>query len=206
MHSIVSELAIANESRGRASVVILADKDKVEMEDELHAAVADLGKTKVICRTGDPKNLGDLQLGSPQWARSIILLAPEDTEDPDAEVIKVALALTNGPSRARGEVPHRRRAERSRQPRGGTPGRQGRGALGARPGGDRTDHRAELPQSGLSVVYQEFLDFDGDEIYFTTQPSLVGKTYFDAQLAFPKCARDRPAHRRGADPTRPRRP
>ena len=39
-------------------------------------------------------------------------------------------------------------------------------------------------QSGLSVVYTELLDFDGDEVYFTTQPELVGKTYFDAQLAF----------------------
>ena len=36
------------------------------------------------------------------------------------------------------------------------------------------------------MVYGE-LDFDGDEIYFTEQPSLVGRTYFDAQLAFPKC-------------------
>jgi voltage-gated potassium channel Kch len=39
-------------------------------------------------------------------------------------------------------------------------------------------------QSGLSVVYSELLDFDGAEIYFTEQPSLVGRTYFDAQLAF----------------------
>jgi len=33
-------------------------------------------------------------------------------------------------------------------------------------------------------VYTELLDFDGDEVYFSTQPELVGKTYFDAQLAF----------------------
>ncbi|MBI5028356.1 MAG: potassium transporter TrkA, partial [Actinobacteria bacterium] len=31
-------------------------------------------------------------------------------------------------------------------------------------------------QSGLSVVYSELLDFDGDEIYFTEQPSLVGRS------------------------------
>jgi hypothetical protein len=39
-------------------------------------------------------------------------------------------------------------------------------------------------QSGLSGVYTELLDFGGDEIYFTTQPGLTGRTYFDAQLAF----------------------
>lgn len=35
-------------------------------------------------------------------------------------------------------------------------------------------------QSGLSSVYQELLDFDGDEIYFAPAPSLVGHT-FDAR-------------------------
>jgi voltage-gated potassium channel Kch len=34
------------------------------------------------------------------------------------------------------------------------------------------------------VVYAELLDFDGAEIYFTEQPALVGKTFFDAQLSF----------------------
>ena len=42
-------------------------------------------------------------------------------------------------------------------------------------------------QSGLSLVYTELLDFDGDEIYFTEQPSLAGKTYAEAQLAFADC-------------------
>jgi hypothetical protein len=39
-------------------------------------------------------------------------------------------------------------------------------------------------QSGLSVVYTELLNFDGDEIYFAQEPSLVGKTYADALLAY----------------------
>jgi hypothetical protein len=39
-------------------------------------------------------------------------------------------------------------------------------------------------QSGLSVVYTELLDFDGDEIYFQEEPSLVGKTFADALFAY----------------------
>src|SRR5205085_7600613 len=35
-------------------------------------------------------------------------------------------------------------------------------------------------QSGLSVVYTELLDFDGDEIYFQQEPALEGKTFRDA--------------------------
>lgn len=188
VHSIVSELAIANESRSRASVVILADKDKVEMEEEIRAECPDLGRTKVICRSGDPMNLTDLPLGSPQWARAIILLAPEDSPDPDSDVIKTALALTNNPSRP----PEKFHivAELSDPENLEVAKMVGRDevhwVVGPEVIGRITVQSCR--QSGLSVVYQEFLDFDGDEIYFTSQPSLVGKTYFDAQLAFNKCA------------------
>lgn len=188
VHSIVSELVIANESRGKASIVIVADRDKVEMEDAIAAEAGALGRTRVICRTGDPKNLTDLHLGSPQWARSIILLAPEDSDDPDAEVIKVALALTNGPARPEGsyhivaELSDPANLEVAR-----LVGREEvHWVLGSEVIGRITVQSCR--QSGLSVVYQEFLDFEGDEIYFTEQPTLVGRTYFDAQLAFPKCA------------------
>jgi Trk K+ transport system NAD-binding subunit len=43
-------------------------------------------------------------------------------------------------------------------------------------------------QSGLSLVYTELLDFDGDEIYFSEQPALVGRTYAEAQLHFDDCS------------------
>jgi hypothetical protein len=39
-------------------------------------------------------------------------------------------------------------------------------------------------QSGLSSVYTELLNFSGDEIYFTREPSLVGKTYGQALMAY----------------------
>jgi len=39
-------------------------------------------------------------------------------------------------------------------------------------------------QQGLSVVYQELLDFGGDEIYFKAEPALVGKTFGEALAAY----------------------
>ncbi|MGH2346209.1 MAG: CASTOR/POLLUX-related putative ion channel, partial [Chloroflexota bacterium] len=39
-------------------------------------------------------------------------------------------------------------------------------------------------QSGLSVVYTELLDFDGDEIYFQPEPGLAGRTFGEALLAY----------------------
>jgi ion channel POLLUX/CASTOR len=184
IHSVVHELAIANESRGRATIVVLADKDKVEMEDEIRLAAGNLGKTSVICRTGDPKRLTDLAMVSPSAARSIILLAPEGSADPDAEVIKTALALTNNPGRKPephhivGELADPENLEVAR-----LVGKdEAHWVLGPDLIGRITVQSCR--QSGLSVVYQELLDFDGDEIYFTEQPALVGRTYFDALLSF----------------------
>jgi hypothetical protein len=37
IHQVVGELIIANESRKRATIVVMANRDKVEMEDELKA-------------------------------------------------------------------------------------------------------------------------------------------------------------------------
>lgn len=188
VHSIVNELAIANESAGRSSIVILANQDKVAMDDAIKAQCPHLGRTRVITRSGDPTSLSDLAMASPQWARSIILLAPEGSPDPDSDVIKTALALTNNPGRP--ESAYHIVAELT-DPENLQVARLAGGdevhwVLGAEVIGRITVQSCR--QSGLSVVYQEFLDFDGDELYFTTQPSLIGKTYFEAQLAFNKCA------------------
>ena len=39
-------------------------------------------------------------------------------------------------------------------------------------------------QAGLSAVYSELLDFDGCEIYTVEQPTLAGKTFGDAVMAY----------------------
>ena len=181
---VVSEICIANESRRRPVIVVLADKDKVEMEDELRAQVSRIGKTKIICRTGDPMSLTDLEIANPASARSIILLAADGSPDPDADVIKTALALTNNPRRKPEKFHIVGALESSANLEAATlVGRdEAHWVLGDDLIGRITVQSCR--QSGLSVVYSELLDFDGDEIYFTTQPALYGKSYFDAQLAF----------------------
>ncbi|MBK4346015.1 CASTOR/POLLUX-related putative ion channel [Lacisediminihabitans changchengi] len=181
---IISEIAIANESRRRPVIVVLAPEDKVEMEEAIRANVPDTGKTRIIVRSGDPMSLTDLELANPQGARSIIILAPEGSDDPDSAVIKTGLALTNNPRRKAekyhivGEIadPHNLEAAT-------LVGRDEAHWVLASDLISRITVQS-CRQSGLSVVYTELLDFDGDEIYFTTQPSLYGSTYFETQLAF----------------------
>ncbi len=51
---VIGELVIANESRRRPRIVIMADRDKVEMEDEIAGKIGDLKNTRIICRSGEP--------------------------------------------------------------------------------------------------------------------------------------------------------
>src|SRR6187402_1142660 len=182
--SIVSEISIANQSRARSAIVIMAPGDKVEMEDAIRSEVGKTGKTKVIVRSGDPMNLRDLALVSPDQARSIILLAPDDDDDPDSTIIKTALALTNNKHRKTGEyhivgeLSHPANLEAAH-----LVGRQEAHWVLANDLISRVTVQS-CRQSGLSVVYTELLDFDGDEIYFTQQPSLYGRSYFETESAF----------------------
>ena len=49
--SIISELTIANENRRQACIAVLAEKDKVEMEDEIRAKIGNSNGTRIVCRT-----------------------------------------------------------------------------------------------------------------------------------------------------------
>ncbi|MFL5844656.1 MAG: CASTOR/POLLUX-related putative ion channel [Solirubrobacteraceae bacterium] len=184
--TIVSELAIANESRKRPAVVVLAEQDKVEMEDAIREKVPELRGTRVVCRTGSPIDLDDLEIVNHQTARSIIVLAPEG-EDPDSEVIKTVLALTRGPRRR--EEPYHIVAEIQ------NPANLEAARLVAGDEAIVIDKRETIArlivqtsrQSGASVVYTELFDFDGDEVYFHRDERLEGKTYGEALLAYEDC-------------------
>jgi|JI10StandDraft_1071094.scaffolds.fasta_scaffold206563_2 voltage-gated potassium channel Kch len=174
--SIVSELVIANENQRRAAVVILGERDKVEMEDEIRERVGDTKTTRVICRSGNPADMDDLAIVNLPESRSIILLPPVGAES-DIQTIKALLAITNSPGR-RAE-PYHVVAE-IREPRN-----LAVAALAARNEVELVlvpDLLARVTvqtsrQAGLSVVYQELLDFGGDEIYFKEEPALAGKPF-----------------------------
>ncbi len=173
--TILSELVIANENRQRPRIVILAEKDKVEMEDEIRDEVGDTGKTRIICRTGSPLDLNDLEIVNPHQARAIIVLAPE-SQDPDSEVIKTILALTNNPHR-RAEPYHivAELAELKNLEVARMVGRDETQLIVTNDLISRIIVQTSR-QSGLSVVYTELLDFGGDEIYFADEPKLAGRT------------------------------
>jgi ion channel POLLUX/CASTOR len=182
--TILNELMAASENQVNARIVILADKDKVDMEDEIRERVEVKGKTRIICRNGSPIDPNDLEITNPHAAKSIIVLPPEST-DPDTDVIKTVLAITNNPNR---RVKPYHIVTQIRNPKNMDV---------LRLVGDKDNVQAVQTgdliarivaqtsrQSGLSVVYTELMNFGGDEIYFKSEPALAGKTFGEALLMF----------------------
>ena len=183
VYSIIGELLIANENQKDPCIVILAERDKIEMEDDIRAKFPSTRNTRVICRSGNPLDLDDLAVVDPHSARSIIVLAPE-AENPDIHVIKSVLAITNNPSRK--QEPYHVVAE-IREPRNLEAAALVGGEEAIYIQGEDLIARVTAQtcrQSGLSVVYTELLDFDGAEIYFKDEPALAGRTYREVIAAY----------------------
>ncbi len=163
--------------------MVLAERDKVEMEAEIRVRVPDTRTTRVVCRNGSPMELADLAIANLQASRSIIVIAPE-REDPDTDVIKTLLAITNDPDRRVepyqivAEIHDARNVEVARL--------ASRGEAQLVLGGDLIGRIAAQTcrQPGLSVVYGDLLDFGGDEIYFARVPGLDGTTFGAALSGF----------------------
>jgi hypothetical protein len=183
--AIVSELVVANESRKHAAVVILASEDKTELEEILREAIPDTKSTQVVCRSGEPWLPRNLDLVNLATARSIVVIGGGN----DAATVKVLLAV--------------RVAQEQAIAAGATPGAhivaevtstETAASLEALLGDNLVtvssdDVVAELTaqacrQRGLSSVFRELLDFDGDELYFAPFPELVGKPYRECQMSF----------------------
>lgn len=181
--TIVQELAQANANQRNPCIVILGGEDKVGMEDAIRERAGNPGKTRIVCRTGDPLEANDLDIVSIHTARSIIVLSPE-TDDSDAQVVKTLLAITNNPRRR--PEPYHIVAE-IRDPQNLEVARMaGRGEAELALSGSLISRimAQTCRETGLSTVYTELLGFGGDEIYFASEPALIGKTFGEALLAY----------------------
>jgi len=183
--TIIPQLFIAQEGKKNRKIVLLGNQDKVEMEDQLRNRIGSEAIEKVVCRSGSPIEMSDLELTNLNEASGILILTPEG-ENPDAEVIKSVLAITKGHDR-KGRPYKIIASLKEKQNR----------ALGKIVGGEEVEWifsgqviarllAQSCNQPGLSVVYSELLDFTGDEIYFVEDASLIGRTYREALSTYQK--------------------
>ncbi|MBB5873402.1 voltage-gated potassium channel Kch [Allocatelliglobosispora scoriae] len=176
---LLGELAAAGNGR-RGVAVILASRDKAEMEDAIRARIP-RGALRVVCRTGSPLDPADLDLVNPGRARAILLVNDHEDDDADIRVIKTLLA-----ARDTGEIPVVACVQHS-----ANAGAAGLAADGRAIVLDASEITARLlvqtaRQPGLFDIYLELLDFAGQEIHLRAEPALTGHTFGEALLAYPR--------------------
>ncbi|MBC6399731.1 MAG: NAD-binding protein [Ekhidna sp.] len=181
--TIIPELVEANENQKKGVIVILADMDKVVMEDEIKDKVGGTGNTQVICRTGNPIDVHDLQIANPFETKAIVILDKEN-ENSDSQIIKTIVAIVTNPNRR--EAPYHITAEIEDKKNFDVAKMVGKDEVELILS-DEIISKIMVQtsrQSGLSVVYQDLMDFDGDEIYFEFASSLEGKTFREILFAY----------------------
>ncbi|KAE8800612.1 putative ion channel CASTOR [Hordeum vulgare] len=182
--SLLNQICIANESLGGGTIVVMAEKDKEEMEADIAKMEFDLKGTAVICRSGSPLILADLKKVSVSKARAIVVLAEEGNADQsDARALRIVLSLTGVKEGLRGHIV----VELSDLDNE---------VLVKLVGGDLVETVVAhdvigrlmiqcARQPGLAQIWEDILGFENCEFYIKRWPQLVGMQFEDVLISFP---------------------
>ncbi|RLN43046.1 putative ion channel protein CASTOR [Panicum miliaceum] len=182
--SLLNQIAIANESLGGGTIVVMAERDKEEMEADIAKMEFDLKGTAVICRSGSPLILADLKKVSVSKARAIVVLAEEGNADQsDARALRTVLSLTGVKEGLRGHIV----VELSDLDNE---------VLVKLVGGDLVETVVAhdvigrlmiqcARQPGLAQIWEDILGFENCEFYIKRWPKLDGMRFEDVLISFP---------------------
>ncbi|MET9556214.1 NAD-binding lipoprotein [Streptomyces sp. NPDC006645] len=179
--TVVGELIAASAARRTRAVVLLADRDKTEMERTLAAHVGPAARSRLICRSGPASDPAVLALVSPGTASTVLVL-PSGEAGGDAEVLRILLALRavvgEGP-----DGPPVLAAVRDDHYRASA--RLAAGPHGTVLETDTVTARLIaqcVGRPGLSLVLRDLLDFAGDEFHLTDATAFEGGPFGTALL------------------------
>ncbi|KAL5784245.1 hypothetical protein ACOSQ2_006637 [Xanthoceras sorbifolium] len=182
--SLLNQLAIANESLGGGMVVVMAERDKEEMELDIAKMEFDFKGTSVICRSGSPLILADLKKVSVSKARAIIVLAEDGNADQsDARALRTVLSLTGVKEGLRGHIVVEL-------------GDLDNEVLVKLVGGDLVETVVAhdvigrlmiqcARQPGLAQIWEDILGFENCEFYIKRWSMLDGMPFEDVLISFP---------------------
>ncbi|MFC2145250.1 hypothetical protein ACFLQQ_02860, partial [Actinomycetota bacterium] len=180
VYTIIESLMEANRNQRRCKIVIMGNKDKVEMEGAISEKLKISRNTRIICRKGYPVNINDLKIVNLSESKSIIIV-----EDTDSKVLKTILAINNSKKGLR-SIPYNIVAVL----------RDGKNTDSGKIAGEgqasfilNSCFIARLIahtcyQPGLSLVYNELLKFKGNEIYARNFRELAGRSFSEAKFMF----------------------
>lgn len=180
---IIKELIEANASEKNKKIIILDDKlEKSEMEEELKARIPDTKTTKLICRKGKIHNLTDISICAIENSKSVIINSPNDYI-----TIKAILAVTSILKRNPNTKCYSTAVIYD--------------MVNLNAAKIASEGYAEILYfkdviskiiaqtckfSGLSSVFIELFDYDGDEIYIEEVDNVKGKAFNELNNYFAK--------------------
>ena len=181
---LVRELAIANESEGGGVIVVLAEREKEEMQDAVTDGLGgELRGSLVVCRTGSPLQVVDLEKVGALTARSIIVVARgDDEEEDDARAIRSVLALCRGMIGVEATVVVELMDPANRELVDLVSDGQVAVVCAHDMLGRLMIQCARQP--GLAQVYNAMLGFEGDEFYLAPWSELTGQSFAEARRRF----------------------
>ena len=177
---IFREFLLANENQKNSNIVFMDNINPVEANQRIISKFPDKKDySRIIPKHGRISDRKNLEAVNVDQARSIFI-----NHEDDMESIKAIAAIVNNPNRKKEKynIVSKMNTKDNYE-------------LAKIIGGDETkvlffgDMLARVGaqsclQSGLAHVYLELVNFDGDEIYFHKEPSLVNKNYGDAVLSY----------------------
>ncbi|KAK7412015.1 hypothetical protein VNO78_03461 [Psophocarpus tetragonolobus] len=182
--SLLKQLAIANKSVGGGVIVVLAEKEKEEMEMDIAKLEFDFMGTSVICRSGSPLILADLKKVSVSKARAIIVLASDENADQsDARALRVVLSLTGVREGLGGHVVVEM-SDLDNEPLVKLVGGELIETVVAHDVIGRLMIQCAL-QPGLAQIWEDILGFENAEFYIKRWPELDGLFFKDVLISFP---------------------
>ncbi|MCO5575791.1 hypothetical protein L7F22_029596 [Adiantum nelumboides] len=182
--SLLKQLAIANQSLGGGVVVVLAERDKEEMEADIAKLEFDFMGTSVICRSGSPLIMADLKKVSVSKARAIIVLAEIDNADQsDARALRVVLSLTGIKEGLKGHVVVEMRDLDNETLVKLVGGQMVETVVAHDVIGRLMIQCARQP--GLAQIWEDILGFENAEFYIKRWPELDGLCFGDVLISFP---------------------
>mgnify|MGYP001394176664 FL=1 len=177
---VFREFLLANSNNKDSNIVFLDEINPVEANEKIMTMFPNKEDyQKIIPKQGRISDRKYLEMVNVDEARSILI-----NHDDDMESIKAIAAIVNNPERKKDKynIVSKMNIKENYD-------------LAKIIGGEETkvlffgDMLARVGaqsclQSGLANVYLDLVNFDGDEIYFHKEDSLVGKTYEEAILCY----------------------
>ena len=179
------QLILANESEEVATVVVLAEKDKQEMDEQIATEIANWKTTTIITRTGSPSLVSDLKMCRVSTAKCILILTHDgegmDADEADAQSVRSVLALASLDHPLSGHIVVEMRdidnldVMALAQEAVGVP----LCPVVAHDVIGRVMIQCSR-QPGLAQVFEHLLSFDGNELYIADPTGLEGMTFREA--------------------------